>query len=219
MKAKTRYKTRPRITKEQPSSELKEMASQDAGMGVSTRLEDCASWLPGDLFLRPWIKALDTIDKTKGLHKDPLLDLLRSEEPIRKDERWYVADLLDIFRFNKPANAATTSALELLRGSTELTRMQRLHLALLIEQRTLKRAPGRPSTLAYQRTAVEAQLEQDAGKVRQLMIYRGKRAKAMDFEPAVDKVAPNTNYAATLKDRMTGRRGSTRRMEKRRPKA
>ena len=221
---RTKYKTSTRIAKEQPplspeQERLDQRMLDDAGIGVTTRIEDNAHWLPEDLFWRPWIGAFDVIDTTKGLHKDPLLRLLRSEEPIRQDEREYLADLLEVFRFNDPVDTSSTSALKLLRESSELTRMQRLHLADLIERRTLKRPAHAPKTLAYQRTAVEARLGLDAEAVRQLMMHGGKLGgMPMDLETALLKIAPKSKDGEILREYITRQRSSTRRMETRRPK-
>jgi hypothetical protein len=200
-------------SKHQRSAELKEL-EEDAGKGTSQRLEDYAWWLRDDLHRRPWIGTIVTIDKTNGIHRNPLLNLLRSQEAIRNDERWHLANLLQRRQFSDP------TALEMLRGTGELTRAQRSHLADQIAQCELRRPPGRPETPSYKLTAADARREWDAEQVRQYQKHGGRPGgKPMRFRDALDKVAPNIDYANTLEAHIRKALGSSRRMEKRRPKA
>ncbi len=223
--SKIKYKRRKlsnvRSANEQPiSSELKQFMEKDAGKGTSQEFEDIAWWLPEDLWTRAWIGAIASVDRSKGKNKQPLIELLRSEKRIAPLEREYMIDLLERHQFNVPANDLSTTALASLRGDSELTPAQRAQLADLIEIRDLRRPAHPPFTPAYDRTDVEAHLEWDATQVRRLQKNGGKVGGApMTLESAVDKVAPDPSDASILKAYIAGRRHSTRRMKKRRPKS
>ncbi|MCK1586899.1 hypothetical protein [Bradyrhizobium sp. 169] len=223
--SKTKYKRRKsddfRSAKEKPmSTELVKLMAEDAGKGVSQAFEDVAWWLPDDLWSRPWIGAIELVDRTKGKNKQPLIELLRSERRIARIERCFLIDLLDRYQFNVPANDLCTRALALLRVDSELTADQREQLADLIQIRDLKRPAHRPLTPAYNRTDADAHLEWDALRVRRLQKDGGKVGGApMTLESAVDKVAPDPRDASLLEAHMAGKHGSSRRMKKRRPKS
>lgn len=191
--------------------EIDKLMVQDAGKGISRRWEESADWLPDDLHDRPWIGAIITVDKSNGVIKEPLLNLLHSDEPIRYDERGYLADLLWRRKFRDKV------VFNLLRGTEELTREQRRNLAEQLARQKLNRPPGPPATPEYQLTEPDARLKRDAERVRQLRMHGGKPGGIpMDFESAVDKVAPNIKYANKLARHMLGQLGSTARKEKRR---
>ena len=50
-------------------------------------------WFKGNTNLNCWIDALEAIDKTGN--KEPLLDLLKSNQVLPPDARFYLADLID----------------------------------------------------------------------------------------------------------------------------
>ncbi|MHC2672754.1 hypothetical protein ACVI1J_004917 [Bradyrhizobium diazoefficiens] len=223
--SKIKYKGRKsgdfRSAKERPmSTDLVKLMAEDAGKGVSQAFEDSAWWLPEDLWTRAWIGAMASLDRSKGKNKQPLIELLRSESRITRIERDYLIDLLDRYEFNVQANDLCTSALALLRADSELTAAQRAQLADLIQIRDLKRPAHRPPTPAYDRTDVDAHLEWDETQVRQLQKNGGRVGGArMALESAINKVAPDPRDASILRDYIAGKRGSTRRMKKRRPKS
>jgi hypothetical protein len=180
------------------------------GKGVKLCLDDQVILFPIDLLRRPWIGAIVMVDETKGVRKDPLLNLLRDpKQDIRELEWKYLADLL--WRRQFPDSAA----LEKLRGPDEPTLADRLRLADKIDRCELKRPARRPTTPAYRMTEAEMPLAMAAERARWLQKQGGK---PMSFKQALKKIEPNTERAHQLEAYMRGSIGGFRRQKNRRPK-
>lgn len=65
-------------------------------------------WLQPGGPIQPWIDALQAIDH-RG-NKEPLIKLLKSNEPIPQNARWYLANLLERYQLKKPVGGRATPA-------------------------------------------------------------------------------------------------------------
>ena len=97
------------------------------GRGTSDSVADAGFWNDYEGITR-WLLAFEAYDKRAD--KKPLLDLLRSDEELTREARWFLADLLDR-QLNKkpqtkttPAYDRTESLIPLLAGMAQVIRIR-----------------------------------------------------------------------------------------------
>ena len=95
-----------------PLEGLDKLAEEDAGKGLSGKIGDNAFWLNDiDRNDEPWLDALQAIDQRND--NKPLLDLLRSDRPLSKRSRFFLADLIERYQFKKRRGRPPTPAYDL----------------------------------------------------------------------------------------------------------
>ncbi len=210
----TKSKTSATVKVQRPSSaaqdSLDQLMLEDAGKGISERLDDYAWWL-GDDSLSPWLGAMAVLDRALARGKaktddiQPLVGLLRSKSAITTVEQSYLGDFLKRHGFRVPTRLSPTVL-----G----------HLATRLSTHEFKRPAHRPVTPAYERTATIARWELAVQRVRELEKHGpGPIPKPMKFDAAVERylvergskrVASNkafvADFVAKLEDYIAGKK-------------